>query len=863
LKRTEISAPRSARTTGAIPVVLPDREYPIGIRYAIAIIATAVGVALTGLFAPYLTRVIFILCWPAVVASAWYGGFGPALLASLLSVLAVDYFLLPPVGVLQPLSPTDALPLALFIGVSALVSAATRRARASQYKAFEMAQRNGELAWQIEQQALELESQLEEAQSLSEELEQTSADLAERTAAAESAELFTREVLESITDPFVVIDKEWRYRWVNTPAIAVFRADRVPAGGVVGRVVWELYPELIGSDFEREMRRSVTESKPVTFEAFHPETGRWTAMFCYPLPDGGLATQWKDITARRHAEEAAIYLSRATEILSSSLDYEDTLERFAHLVVPRLADWCAVDVLDEAGARRQLAVAHVDPEKVRWARELNRRYPPDPTAVTGVPNVLRTGRPELYDEVTDEMLVASAVDEEHLRIIRQLGLRSAMIVPLRAHERTIGTLTLISAESGRRYGQPDLDLALELARRAALAVDNAEQHRLALQAQHRSEEMARSAHAAEDLLARVFTQAPLALALVRGPDHRYDIANEHYQRFIGRTVTIGSPIRDSLPEVDVQGIFARLDEVYATGRPDFATEMPVQIARGDGGEMEDVFVNSALQPIIGGDGSVTGIAVIIVDVTQLVVARKDAERLRASAEAANATKTAFLTSMSHELRTPLNAIAGYAELLTMGLRGPTTREQRDDLERIQRSQRHLLGLINDILNFARIEAGRVEYAIQPVPLNELVLETQSLVRPQLAARSLAFSCELPPYEVVALADGEKVRQIVLNLLANAIKFTNEGGALTVSCDADDRWARIHVTDTGIGIPGDRLKAIFEPFVQVNRTLTHPTEGTGLGLAISRDLARGMGGEISVESTLGAGSSFVLALPRAT
>jgi signal transduction histidine kinase len=196
------------------------------------------------------------------------------------------------------------------------------------------------------------------------------------------------------------------------------------------------------------------------------------------------------------------------------------------------------------------------------------------------------------------------------------------------------------------------------------------------------------------------------------------------------------------------------------------------------------------------------------------------------------------------------------------LRGPTTPEQLDDLERIQRSQRHLLGLINDILNFARIEAGRVEYAIEPVPLNALVLETQTLVRPQLAARSLTFSCELPRYEVVAMADGEKVRQIVLNLLANAIKFTNEGGRIAVTCDADERWARIHVTDTGIGIPADRLKAIFEPFVQVNRTLTRPTEGTGLGLAISRDLALGMGGEISVESSIGVGSEFVLTLPRA-
>jgi signal transduction histidine kinase len=218
--------------------------------------------------------------------------------------------------------------------------------------------------------------------------------------------------------------------------------------------------------------------------------------------------------------------------------------------------------------------------------------------------------------------------------------------------------------------------------------------------------------------------------------------------------------------------------------------------------------------------------------------------------------------MSHELRTPLNAISGYAELLSLGLRGPTTPAQQEDLARIMRSQRHLLSVINDILNFARLEAGHVEYHVTDIPLPTLLGDIESLIRPQLVAKRLEFTCDVVGNGVVVRADSEKVRQVLLNLLANAVKFTPAGGTIRVSADHDDRRVHIRVADTGIGIPLDRRGAIFEPFVQLHRTLAQPAEGTGLGLAISRDLARGMGGELTVESDAGLGSTFTLTLQRA-
>ena len=234
---------------------------------------------------------------------------------------------------------------------------------------------------------------------------------------------------------------------------------------------------------------------------------------------------------------------------------------------------------------------------------------------------------------------------------------------------------------------------------------------------------------------------------------------------------------------------------------------------------------------------------------------------RTAAEEANRAKTDFLRMMSHELRTPLTAIQGYLELLEMGIYGGMTEEQISILRRIESNERHLLAIINDLLDFARVDAKRVELRITPLQVRDIRLAVDPVCRPQIDSKQLNYAWQGSGDQLIVRADREKVRQIVVNLVSNACKFTPRGGAIDVECVCLDRFVELRVTDTGPGIPTQKLDAIFEPFVQLDNGLTRATAGTGLGLAISRELARAMGGDLAVTSTLGQGSTFTLTLPR--
>ena len=262
-------------------------------------------------------------------------------------------------------------------------------------------------------------------------------------------------------------------------------------------------------------------------------------------------------------------------------------------------------------------------------------------------------------------------------------------------------------------------------------------------------------------------------------------------------------------------------------------------------------------------GKLIGFGKVTRDLTERITAEQraiqDARKI-AEAEAASRAKSEFLTTMSHELRTPLNAIGGYAELLGLGVAGPVTPGMTEYIGRIQNSQQHLLRIIIDLLNLGQIEAGRITYVQEAVSLRDSISTVLQMVEPQAVRRGHTMENPGCDADIIANADGAKVGQILLNLLSNAVKYIPEGGKISISCFRDERTVSVAVEDNGPGIPDNMREAIFEPFVQVGRSLTSIKEGSGLGLAISRELAQAMGGTLGYETRPQGGSRFLLTLP---
>jgi signal transduction histidine kinase len=428
-------------------------------------------------------------------------------------------------------------------------------------------------------------------------------------------------------------------------------------------------------------------------------------------------------------------LSGVRRVFAESQEYEATLAAIAHLVLPYLGSWCAVDVCEEDGTMRRVAVIHPEPSKQPLVRALEKGWPPEVDDVVGAPAVMRTRRTVSIPEVTDELLHRMARTPENLAALLALGIGSVITVPLMAKEHVLGAITFVSDVKGHRYDASDVSLAEDLAGIAALALDNA----------------------------------------------------RFYRGQIGR----------------------------------------------------------------------------------------------AKQESANQVRTEVLTTMSHEIRTPLNAIVGYAELLELGLAGPLSLKQREYVTRLRLSGTHLVGLVNDVLDLAKADAGKLQMAGEKASTASAIATAIATTQQAADAASVCIIDATKSYAddeagVSYVGDERRVRQVLINLVANAIKFTPPGGSVTLSCGAvgetpvathlvgSGPWAFIRVADTGAGVSSDQHSAVFEPFVQAEGGFARSKGGTGLGLTISRRLARLMGGDLILEGQspdAAPGATFTLWLPR--
>jgi PAS domain S-box-containing protein len=713
---TRIAERRSSPRTGFFAITQRWRERRL-IGYSVAVASTAIALLVTYQMQSELQRVIFVLFFLAVGITSWIGGFGPALVAIVIAVLGVDYFILPPARSFHVPASEDLYTLLTFGLVGGIISwLATSQRRLT----FELADQTALL----QEQNIELEVQMEESQSLQEELEQTSEELS----STNDELLRNRDFLAQAQSTAQLGSWEWdvrddRITWSDQ----MYRVYGREPGSFDVR--FDVFKTFVHPD-DREMVQGIVARARETREPFAYDhrviwpdgTVRWVHGRGRVVTDArgdvvGMVGSGQDITERKNAANAQRLLADASEALASSLDYKVTLATVANLAVRDVADWCSVAIGDESGRYETLAVAHRDPERIRWVEEYTRLNPPRFDTPTGVPQVLRTGKPELYPEIDDKLLEASASTEKERRVVRELGLYSAMVVPMEARGHVVGAITFVSAESRRRYTEADLWFAERLANRAAVGIENA----------------------------RLYEEARAA---------------------------------------------------------------------------------------------------------------------RAEAEGANAAKAQFLASMSHELRTPLNAIAGYAELMELGVLGPVTDKQLEALGRLQRGRKHLNSLVDQVLSFARIEAGKVSFDLTAVPVNDSLTKLADMIAPQVAGKELRYSFDGCGADIAVRADRDRLDQIMLNLVGNAVKYTPSGGAVTVAVDCDPRTVSVSVRDTGPGIPADKHQVIFQPFVQLGPANEGTSRGVGLGLAISRDLARAMGGDVRVESANGSGSTFVLTLPRA-
>ena len=591
-----------------------------------------------------------------------------------------------------------------------------------------------------------------------------------------------------------------------------------------------------------------------------------------------------DVTDRKRVEEASAFLANTSRVLAMTLAPEAIIENLARLVVPLLADWCIVQVTDAQGRLHPVEIAHLDGGRTSLMWDLLRRWPGGADRFSGAALVERNGRSVLIPRIADHALEARVDVPDIPRMLTEMGLRSAITVPLQVRGRTLGTLTLMSAESERVYGDADMHFAEEIANLASIAIDNALLYRQAEEARVAAE----TARTQLEVLARVSDEIAVAL----DPDEALrQLATRVVPAFADYCITfaadgpairpVGFAHRDPAKMSSVgalaHGVPVSLDDREGPGMvirrgepclvPVFSFAAPGPLSHGDvhGGIEPRSIMTLPLKARGRTLGALTLVATndsgrrfdeadlkMAVELASRAALFVDNARLYAEARTAVRARDEMVAFVSHDLRNPLQSISAATASLRLE---PQTADNAESLDSIARASTQMRKLVQDLLDVSMIEAGRLPINREQVDLADLMLELQMLVVPQIKASDAALHVSLAPHLPAVSIDRHRIVEVLLNLVGNALKFGAAGGIVRLGAERVENAVRIWVEDQGPGISLEHVERVFDRFWRADSGA-----GAGLGLAVAKGIVEAHGGRIGVTSQPGGGSTFFFTLP---